>query len=127
MLSFNEKRLGAKPIRMTGSADVINIKDLRRVYLFAFVVVALTHWMTILLIASTKLLESFSSFLGTEAASYRQVFLPPYFRSTGQIQDMVQGAHSFFQYDQYVSSSAAIVWAVTLHCNARGGWLSSIE
>ena len=32
---------------------------------------------------------------------------------------MATGIQNFFQYDQYVGSTAALVWAVTLHCNSQ--------
>ena len=38
---------------------------------------------------------------------------------------MVQGAHGFFQYDQYVGSTAVIIWAMTLRFNVRGKSMSA--
>ncbi len=36
------------------------------------------------------------------------------------MKDMVQGALTVLQYDQYVGSAAAIVWAAALHYMSRG-------
>lgn len=51
----------------------------------------------------------------------RDVFLPPAFYSRAHMKNMAIGIQNFFQYDQYVGSGAALVWAVTLNCNSRKG------
>ncbi|XMA12749.1 hypothetical protein WAI453_005540 [Rhynchosporium graminicola] len=53
------------------------------------------------------------------ALTFQNVFIPPPFWSREPMANMAVGNQTFFQYDQYVGSTAAIVWATTLWIKAR--------
>ena len=92
---------------------------LHRAYLFAFAVSASTNIVTFSILASCKLFSSlFPSHILT-ALTLKSVFIPPPFWSRAPMPNMAVGILNFFQYDQYVGSTAAIVWAVALRIKAR--------
>ncbi|PMD52696.1 uncharacterized protein K444DRAFT_668381 [Hyaloscypha bicolor E] len=92
---------------------------LHRAYLFAFAVSASTNITTFSILASCKLFPSlFPSHILT-ALTLKSVFIPPPFWSRAPMPNMAVGILNFFQYDQYVGSTAAIVWAVALRIKAR--------
>lgn len=101
-----------KPHWTPGHSHATELMALHRAYIFAFTTSTLTQLSSILLVACFKTTP--------RPMSYRKIFLPPNFRSRAQIKDMVQGAHNFLQYDQYVGSLAAVTWAAMLHYNTRG-------
>lgn len=104
----------------SGHTHSSELMMLHRAYVFAFTISTLTHMASILIVVSAKYFPSLFSPLASGSFSFVDVFLPPNFHSHAQIKDMVQGAHNLFQYDQYVGSTASIVWAVTLHYNSPG-------
>lgn len=103
----------------------INFKCLNQVYHFAFTLATLTHFITLGLIAWAQWFPTMISKSDGYAVTFQEVFLPSNFRTRARISDMVQGAHNFFQYDQYVGSMAAIIWAMTLRCNIRNEVMST--
>ncbi|KAI0592958.1 hypothetical protein F4775DRAFT_56182 [Biscogniauxia sp. FL1348] len=54
-----------------------------------------------------------------EAWTVAEVFAPPLFCTSEQMRSMAAAMHGFFQYDQYVGSTAAIVWSSALYINSR--------
>ena len=90
-------------------------KALHGAYAFAFGVSAATHLATFGIFGARKFFPS----LFSPTLNFRDVFLPPIFYSRAHMKNMAIGIQNFFQYDQYVGSTAALVWAVTLHCNSR--------
>lgn len=92
---------------------------LANAYLFAFVWCALSQIIPLVLIAAVRLRPSaFPSYL-YDAWTITKVFVPPPFWSTKKMESMATGMHDFFLYDQYVGSTAAIVWATALYVNSR--------
>jgi hypothetical protein len=87
---------------------------LHRAYLFAFGFSATTNIITYAILATCKLFPALFSAHILNTLTFRSVFLPPPFWSRAPMPNMAIGILNFFQYDQYVGSSAAIVWAV--HC-----------
>ncbi|KAK3330016.1 hypothetical protein B0H66DRAFT_43128 [Apodospora peruviana] len=85
---------------------------LTKAYRFAFATCAVTQLGCFALIAATSLCPSVFPFRLTIS----DVFLPAKFWTTESV-SMVVGIHHFYQYDQYVGSLAAVVWAVALHVN----------
>lgn len=61
----------------------------------------------------------FSS-LASEALTFSNVFIPPSPIWVEKMASMASGIHSFFQYDQYLGSAAAIIWSWTLWYNYSG-------
>ena len=103
---------------------VTGIESLDHVYRFAFVLASLTHYITLGVIA-WQCFPAPTAASGGHAVTFQEVFLPSNFRTKARISDMVQGAHGFFQYDQYVGSIAAILWAMTLRFNVRDKSMST--
>lgn len=95
-------------------------KDLlARTYLFAFVWCVISQIIPLALIVAVHLYPSaFPSSL-QEAWTFFNVFVPPPFWSTEKMVSMASGMHDFFLYDQYVGSTAAIIWSSTLYVNSR--------
>ena len=89
--------------------------SLYRAYVFAFAVSAVTQLATFGIIGATKLFPR----LFSHTLTFSDVFIPPKFYSVAPMKNMAIGIQNFFQYDQYVGSAAAIVWAAALHRKAR--------
>ena len=102
-------KIPARSIRL-GEMEV-----LCKAYLFAFSVAATTHLTTFGILATRSLFPS----ILPASLNFRDVFIPPYFFSHTPMKDMATGIQNFFQYDQYVGSTAALVWAAALHCSSR--------
>ncbi|KAI0004784.1 hypothetical protein F4779DRAFT_599396 [Xylariaceae sp. FL0662B] len=92
---------------------------LSRCYSFAFAFCLLSQFIPIILIMATTLFPTAFSPELREAWTLYNVFLPPPFYSTEKMKSMATGMHDFFLYDQYVGSTAAIVWATTLYVTSR--------
>ncbi|KAI1762576.1 hypothetical protein GGR53DRAFT_521605 [Hypoxylon sp. FL1150] len=92
---------------------------LAKAYLFAFVWCALSQIIPLVLIAAVRLRPSAFPPQLYDALTITNVFVPPPFWSTKKIESMATGMHDFFFYDQYVGSTAAIVWATALYVNSR--------
>jgi hypothetical protein len=105
----------------------IDLESLNQAYRFAFALATLTHYITLGLIALVQWFPALIAVFDGHAVTYQDVFLPPNFRTRAQISDMVQGAQNFFQYDQYVGSIAAIIWATTLRYNLRNKFMSAMQ
>lgn len=94
-------------------------RALHRAYLFAFGVNATTHFITGTIITARHLFPPLFSQVGLESLTFREVFLPQPFYSWAKMKNMATGIHSFFQYDQYVGSAAAVAWAAALHSQSQ--------
>ena len=101
--------------RTTANDRIEETKALHSAYFFAFSVAAATHLTTFGIIGARHLFPSLLS----STLNIRDVFVPPVFYSRARMKNMAIGIQNFFQYDQYVGSTAALAWAVTLHCNSR--------
>ena len=109
----------------TNRTCTIDLESLNQVYRFAFALATLTHYITWGLIALVQCFPALIATSSGQAVTFREVFLPSNFRTRTQISDMVQGAHGFFQYDQYVGSIAVIIWAMSLRFNVRSRSMSA--
>ncbi|KAI1769908.1 hypothetical protein F4818DRAFT_308222 [Hypoxylon cercidicola] len=94
-------------------------KLLAKAYLFAFIWCVLSQTIPLVLIALVRLHPSAFPPQLYEAWTIINVFVPPPFWSTKEMQSMATGMHDFFLYDQYVGSTAAIVWSTALYVNSR--------
>ena len=90
-------------------------KTLQGAYIFALGVSPATHLTTFGIFGARQIVPS----LFSPALNFRDVFLPPMFYSCVHMKNMAIGILNFFQYDQYVGSTDALLWAITLHCNSR--------
>lgn len=113
---------GQKPATATGPVESSRVGEemvLHRAYLFAFAFSATTNIITYSILASVKLFPSLFSEHIRNALTFQNVFIPPPFWSREPMPNMAVGIQNFFQYDQYVGSTAAIVWATALWIKAR--------
>ena len=102
--------------RIPNRADSIHeMEVLYKSYVFAFGVAATTHITTFGILITRRLFPS----LLPSSLNIRDVFIPPPFYSREPMRDMATAIQNFFQYDQYVGSTAALAWAAALHCNCR--------
>ena len=101
--------------RTTASDRIKEVKALHGAYFFAFGVSAATHLTTFGIFGARQLFP----LLFSPELNFGDVLLPPMFYSCAHMKNMAIGIQNFFQYDQYVGSTAALVWAMTLHCNSR--------
>ncbi|TKA61810.1 hypothetical protein B0A55_13102 [Friedmanniomyces simplex] len=83
------------------------MEALHYAYRFAFGIRAVTHLAIVILLATRKLFPNLFSPLALDFLGFRDVFLPPLFTTRTNTKDMATGIHNFFQYDQYVGSTAA--------------------
>ena len=114
-------------ISRTSGTYMTDRESLNQVYRFAFTLATLTHCITLGLIGLVQYFPALMPTSSGHAVTIQDVFLPPNFWTRTQISDMVQGAHGFCQYDQYVGSIAVIVWAMTPRFNVRGKSMSARE
>lgn len=95
-------------------------KDLlAKAYLFAFVWCVISQVIPLVLIAAVHLKPSAFPSRLHESWTIFNVFAPPPFWSTDMVESMATGMHNFFLYDQYVGSTAAIIWSSALYVNSR--------
>ncbi|KAI1376863.1 hypothetical protein F4677DRAFT_76611 [Hypoxylon crocopeplum] len=92
---------------------------LARAYLFAFVWCIISQIGPLMLIAAVHVRPSAFPSRLQEAWTVFNVFVPPPFWSTEKMESMGTGMHDFFLYDQYVGSTAAVIWSVALYVNLR--------
>ena len=104
-------------VQTTASDRFKEVKALHSAYVFAFGVSAATHIITFGIFGARQL---FPLLLPSEL-NFGDVLLPPMFYSRAHMKNMAIGIQNFFQYDQYVGSTAALVWVMVLHCNSRKG------
>ena len=112
--SLNGERTTASD-RVTAGDRIKEMKAINSAYIFAFGVSAATHLTTFGVFGARQLFPS----LFSPELNFSDVLLPPVFYSRAHMKNMAIGIQNFFQYDQYVGSTAALVWAMTLHCNSR--------
>jgi uncharacterized membrane protein len=98
----------------TSGIYATELERLNQAYRFAFALATLTHYIALGIIALVQWFPAPIAAFDGHTVTYQDVFLPLNFRTRAQISDMVQGAQNFFQYDQYVGSIAAIIWATNL-------------
>ena len=101
--------------RNTASDRIEEMNAVRSAYVFAFGVSAATHLTTFGVFGARQIFPS----LFSPELNFGDVFLPPMFYSRAHMKNMAIGIQNFFQYDQYVGSTAALVWVMTLHCKSR--------
>ncbi|KAI1413658.1 hypothetical protein F5Y13DRAFT_179375 [Hypoxylon sp. FL1857] len=92
---------------------------LAKAYQFAFIWCVMSQLIPLILIAAVRLYPSAFPSRLHEAWTIFNVFVPPPFWSTEKMESMATGMHDFFLYDQYVGSTAAIVWSAALYVNSK--------
>jgi H+/gluconate symporter-like permease len=118
--SKSDERKEAETVTTDGivtRSDAARIDEemaLHQAYHFVFAVSASTNIITFAVLASCKLAPTSFSPNMLKALTFKNDFLPPPFWSRAPMPNMAVGILNFFQYDQYVGLTAAIVWAVAL-------------
>ncbi|KAB5576341.1 hypothetical protein GE09DRAFT_620878 [Coniochaeta sp. 2T2.1] len=93
---------------------------LARVYGFAFAACLVGQLVPLGLILTARVCPSVFPAGVADVMTIWDVFVPPPFWTGKKMKDMASGIHGFFQYDQYVGSLAAGIWAVALYIKAMG-------
>ncbi|KAJ4289881.1 hypothetical protein N0V90_011214 [Kalmusia sp. IMI 367209] len=88
-------------------------------YMFAFGSTSISHIATFATLAARKLFPFLFPPLAQKTLTVSKVFIPPFFRDPGPMESMASGIHNFFQYDQYVGSTAALAWAAAININSK--------
>ena len=105
----------ANPPRISDRVRASNdVRSLRIAYCFLAAIAASTHIVTATLVVTTWLFPSLVSTVAAEAFQPSKLFLPMAFYSKRQV-NMVDGVLYFLQYDQYIGTFAAFLWAAVLH------------
>ena len=109
------RKMNSKP----GHLHAVGFESLDRLYRFAFALATLTHCVTLGLITVVQWFAGLVTTSNDHTVTFKEVFLPPNIWTGDQVSNKVQGAQGCFQYDQYVGSTSAIIWATNLRnmCN----------
>lgn len=92
-------------------------------YEWAFSVASATHVLTCALILGAKVFPNLYPYWALDTFTFTNVFKPGPFYSTEPATSMASAMHDFFKWDQYIGSTAAIVWGVALEVMSRAGEL----
>ncbi|KAI1803502.1 hypothetical protein F4811DRAFT_327968 [Daldinia bambusicola] len=92
---------------------------LEKAYLFAFFWCAVSQLVPLMLIAAVYIAPSAFPPHLCKAWTLFNVFVPTPIWSSEKMRSMASAMHSFFEYDQYVGSIAAIIWSSALYANSR--------
>ncbi|OTB01355.1 hypothetical protein M426DRAFT_323505 [Hypoxylon sp. CI-4A] len=92
---------------------------LSKAYSFAFAWCVISQITPLVLMAAVYLFPSAFPSQLRGAWSIYNVFVPPPFWSTEKMESMARGMHDFFLYDQYVGSTAAVIWSSAVYVNTR--------
>jgi hypothetical protein len=91
-------------------------KDLlRRVYIFSTSLSAITHLATFALLFGHDTISTLVPSLKPAMYSFKQVFVPPVPWSQALAPDMPTAVLCIMQYDQYIGSSAFLLWSIVLY------------
>ncbi|KAI1454018.1 hypothetical protein F4805DRAFT_338317 [Annulohypoxylon moriforme] len=108
------------PVSLVRGQEKAQEKELlAKAYLFAFAWCVVSQLIPLILILAVHIYPSAFPSQLREAWTIFNVFMPPPFWSTEKMESMATGMHDFFLYDQYVGSTAAIVWTFGLYLNSR--------
>ncbi|PGH00927.1 hypothetical protein AJ80_09089 [Polytolypa hystricis UAMH7299] len=92
---------------------------LKRVYYFAFAFATACQLATYAILGIRLLYPTLFSPHLRDTLTFSKVFIQPPIFTPGKMESMATGIHNFFQYDQYIGSLAALIWAVRLEVKAR--------
>ncbi|KAI1637173.1 hypothetical protein F4809DRAFT_335406 [Biscogniauxia mediterranea] len=102
------------PMENRGSAYVLS-----RVYSFAFICCVASQLGPLMVTLAVAVCPAAFPPHLRAAWAMTEVFVPPLFYASGKMQSMGSAMHGFFQYDQYVGSTAAVIWSSALYVNSR--------
>ncbi|KAI5922214.1 hypothetical protein F4810DRAFT_675010 [Camillea tinctor] len=92
---------------------------LSKVYSFAFICCVASQLGPLLVTIAVAVLPAIFPPHLRAAWTMSEVFMPPLFYTSTKMQSMASAMHGFFHYDQYVGSTAAIIWSSALYINSR--------
>ncbi|KAI1495544.1 hypothetical protein F5X99DRAFT_422837 [Biscogniauxia marginata] len=102
---------------------------LSKVYSFAFICCIASQLGPLILVTVVALCPTIFPPQLREVWTISEVFVPPLFYTSKKMESMGSAMHGFLQYDQYVGSTAAVIWSSVLYINSRRtplngkGWL----
>ena len=117
--SLKDSRTKTKQFSPRPSNRIEEKMALHKAYVFAFGMASATNIIAVGTIITRKLFPSLFSSAALDSFSFQKVFVPPAFYCNAPMESMADGIQNFLQYDQYIGSTAAIVWAVVLHIKSR--------
>ena len=92
---------------------------LSRVYSFAFICCVASQLGPLMVTLAVAVCPAVFPPHLRAAWAVTEVFAPPPFYTSETMRSMGAAMHGFFQYDQYVGSTAAVIWASALYVNSR--------
>jgi len=98
-------------VRSRDSSPLHGWQLLAAVYTFGIYLSSVTHIATFTLALAARYLPSLFAGSLAQQFSLSAVFVPPNFLYPSQVESIAQGMHVFLQYDDYVGSSAMLIWA----------------
>lgn len=104
---------------LLSSTRILQTNLLLQTYDFALVASAFCHLIPLTLTTCNYFLPFLFSPHHHSLLILTRVFIPPPFWSQKQMKPTAMAIHHFLQYDQYIGSSAAFIWAMTLNTNSR--------
>lgn len=110
--------------RLAAERNAHLLRQLRRVYLFAFIVSSVTHIAAWTLSISSLL---FPALFNSSIIPYlhpKSWILPPFPTSTKPTPNVGEGFLNFLLYDEYIGSSATLIWALVINRNMHAGTIA---
>ncbi|CAJ2509774.1 Uu.00g056740.m01.CDS01 [Anthostomella pinea] len=122
-----ESDLGTTDSTSTGrNNESDKYRIISRAYIFAFICCAASHLVLVVIIFAVWIYPSGFTSSTRARMTLSEVFMPTPFYTTEKMLSMGSAMHAFFQYDQYIGSTAAIIWSSTLYINSRSQPLAAI-
>jgi len=110
---FSSSSPPAQPTGTRSPRD--DYRALSRVYSFAFNVAAATQLFTFATLGGVKFFPSLFPRWATETLTFNNVFNPGPFYGSQPMTSMSSAMQTFFLYDQYAGSAAALIWVSYLY------------
>lgn len=119
------EKLSSSSSRQLGSRNFVQDRQaLSKFYNFAFNVAASTQMLTFTILGAVKVCPQLFPHRAVETLSFTKVFIPGPFYSEQPMESIGTAAHSFYLYDQYSGSAAALIWATSLYIGSKKASLS---
>jgi len=106
-------------LRFTRPSSEHPAEILSRAYNWTFNVAITTQFFAYAVILLAKIYPKLFPDAISAAFTFTSVFMPGPFHSTTPMVSMATAAHNMFKWDQYVGSTAALLWGITLEAASR--------
>ncbi|TGO10185.1 hypothetical protein BTUL_0142g00240 [Botrytis tulipae] len=127
--SFSTLKNQNKDTRLLSPPQIQQTILLLQTYNFALTVSTFCHFLPLTLTTCNYFLPFLFPPHHHSLLTFPRIFIPPPFWSQRPMETMAMAIHHFLQYDQYIGSSAAFTWAMTLNTNSReqGTWREAVK